>query len=252
MASSSQSRRSRREQLMAQRVAQAQKERNLRIMFVAVGVVVLALVIGVAIWGFSSQNNGGNSNNSVVNVPPNSDPDKNGIVLAPVKSGIPTLEIFSDYNCSVCRGADLTLNAVLQQAVESGTANVVFHALSLLTNTSRDAAIAATCADFQGKFFDYHNQLFLNQSGTGFDNTTLTETIPGIVGIEGDALTEFQSCVNNKDTGGFVDAEEAYAAKQNATTPPTFLLDGVNVGTQIWNANTKTYDPDNLRALLGM
>jgi len=247
MASSSQTRRSRREQLQAQRFAEVKKERRNRILFVSAGVVVFALVIGLAVWGYV-----GTTSKAGVDTPPNANSAQNGIFLAPEVTGIPTLDIFSDYNCSACKSANLTLSAVIDQAAAEGKANVVVHSLSFEAASSRNAAIAASCADFQGKFIDYHNQLYINQSTDGFTDDMLTSTIPDNIGLYGDDLTTFTTCYSSKATGGFVDAEAAYAAKQGIGSTPTFLLNGEQVNDKLFNANTNTYDPDLLRSLLGM
>jgi len=232
---------------MAQRMAEAQKERRNRIIFVTIGVVIFALVIGIAIWGIvASQTKSG------TDIPPNTDADLNGIMLAPRVDGAPTFEIFSDYNCSACKQADLTLGAVLKQASDTGKVNVILHGLSNYT-TSREADIAAACADFQGKFWDYHNQLFINQGTSGFDDTMLTVTIPDNIGLVGDELTAFQTCVSTQATGSFVDDEAKYASKRGVGPTPSFFLDGTSVpSTDLYNTNTNSYDPDKLREVLGM
>jgi len=248
MASSSQNRRSRREQLQAQRFAEAKKERRTRIIFTTVGIVVFAVVIGLAVWGYMGKVTEGGTE-----VPPNANSARNGIFLAPELTGVPTLDIYTDYNCAYCKSANLTLSAVIDQASTDGKANVVIHSLSASTN-SRNADIAASCADTVGKFVDYHNQLFINQSsdGSGFDSTMLRSTIPDAVGLYGDDLATFQTCYDSKATGGFVDDQAAFAAKQKITTTPTFLFDGTKINDKILNTVTNTYDPDLLREQLGM
>jgi len=247
MASSSQTRRSRREQVQAQRFAEAKKERRTRILFTAAGVLVFAIVIGLAIWGYMAT-----VNKAGTEVPPNANSAKNGIFLSPEVSGAPTLDIYSDYNCTQCKSANLTLSAVLDQAAKDGKVNVVVHHLSFVADSSRDAAIAASCADTVGKFVDYHNQMYINQPTSGFDSTMLRQTIPDAIGLTGDDLTTFQTCYDSKATGGFVDDEAKYASKQKVTSAPTFILDGTVINDKLFNTNTNTYDPDMLRDVLGL
>ena len=250
MVTTAQQRRSRREQLEAQRLAQAKKERRNRILFVAVGVVVFAVVIGLGAWGFiAASTKGGTA------VPPNANAAKTGVYVRTADSatpaaGVPVLEEFVDYNCTACRSANLTLSAAMDQAAKDGKIQLIIHPLSFEASTSRDAAIAATCADFQGKFVDYHNQLFIKQTSTGFDSTTLLTTIPDTINLTGDALTAFTNCFNNKDTGKFIDSTARFGAKENVRQTPTFRLDGVDITQQIWNKDTKTYDPDLLRSVI--
>ncbi|MCL2783866.1 MAG: DsbA family protein [Propionibacteriaceae bacterium] len=247
MANSSQVRRSRREQLEAKRIAAAKKERRNRILFAVTGVLILALVIAIAVWGImaATNNKGGSS------LPPNVGPKKVGIYLSPPVDGAKTLEIFSNYTCPRCRSAHLTLGAVLEQAMNEGKVNVLYYSISYGSEESYNAAVAAACSDFQGVYPAFNSQLYLQQP-EGFEETVLLETIPDLVGLTGDALEQYQTCYTNKDTGAFVDSVTSYSSKQGIGGTPTFLLDGVDIGEQIWNPATSTYDPDLLRELLGM
>ncbi|MDR0849475.1 MAG: thioredoxin domain-containing protein [Propionibacteriaceae bacterium] len=245
MASSSQVRRSRREALEAQRLQAAAKTRRNRILFVAAGILVLALVIGVAAWGIISANRSGGSD-----IPPNANAAQNGILLAPAVEGAPTLEIFSDFNCTSCKAADLTLDAALQQIADEGKVNVVIHPVEMIIPNSREMAIAATCADFGGKFHEFYHQAYIAQNGeSGFSDEQIMTTIPTAAGLAGEALTAYQTCYTTKATGSFVDkSTKNFLTLKRGT--PTILLDGVVVNEKIWNSSTGTYDPDKLRALL--
>jgi len=247
MTTSAQVRRSRREQMELQRLAEARKERRNRIVFVGLGVLVLIIVIAIFVYGYVSASKSGGSE-----TPPNANSGQNGILLAPATKGVPVLDVFTDYNCPHCMSADLTLNAVLKQAADQGYATVVMHTMSFEASSSRPAAIAASCADFVGKFFEYNNQLFRNQSQNGYDTRMLTVTVPDAAGIYREDLTTFQTCVDKQSTAKFVDNMQTYASKQKVTTTPTFLLDGKDVTMQLYNNTSGTYDPDLLRQVLKM
>ncbi len=247
MASSSKTRQSRREALEAQRLAIAQKERRNRILMVAAGVVVLAVVVGVFIWGFNASNS-----NSGTEMPPNRNSSNNGIYLAPPVDGVPTLEVFSDYNCNVCKGAHLTLHAAMEQLVTEGKLNVLYHTMSSYAASSRPAAIAVACADIQGVFSDYNNQLYIDQSadGSGYNNDQLRTTIPAAIGLSGDGLTAFQTCLDTEATGTFVSNTAAYASTEGVTGTPSFRINGETVSQKLFNQTTGSYDPDLLRQVV--
>ncbi|MDR0488310.1 MAG: DsbA family protein [Propionibacteriaceae bacterium] len=245
MTSSSQVRRSRRESLDSQRIEKAKKERRNKILFAIAGVIIVGAVIGTAIWGIVST-----QNKSGTELPPNN-AHGHGIWLAPPVDGLPTLEIYSDYNCGVCASAHRTLNAVLNEAIEQKKVNVMVISMSFVAETSRQASIASACADFQGAFPKFHDQLFLHASG-GLDYEDIDTIVPEAAGLTGDALTNFSTCLNNQDTGSFVDAEAAYGAKNKVNATPAFRLDGVDVREQLFNTNTQTFDPDLMRKLLEM
>ena len=246
MASSSQVRRSRREHLESQRLAKAKKERRNKILFTAGGVLILILVVAVAIWGVVSATKGTGTEE-----PPNATTGGNGIHLNPWTDGAPTLEVFSDFNCGTCRTTHLAWGSIFEQVASEGKANVVFISMSFVAESSRPAAIAAACSDFQNVFPEYHHELFIS-ANEGLDTVMLRETIPAKVGLTGEALTAFQTCVDTQATGGFVDKQAAYANQEKVIATPVFHLDGEDISTQLWDSNTKRYDPDLLRELLGM
>ena len=247
MASSSQVRASRREQLEASRLAQAQKERRARILIVGAGVVLFAIVLGLALWGFLAGNaKSGNGR------PPNSTAAGDGILAAPLVPGVPTLEIYTDYNCAYCQSSHFTLSALIDDAVDAGTLNVIYRARVSLHASSRSAAMAAACADVQGMFQAYDDALYRNQSSDGFTTNTLLVTIPEHIGLTGEALSEFTDCFGESRMSSFIDAQVAQAAKQKVNQSPTFFLNGEDITIPIFNENTGTYDPDLLRAVIGL
>jgi protein-disulfide isomerase len=233
--------------LASQRLAAAQKERRNRIIFVSAGVVVLIIVIAVAVWGvMSAMTKGGNQ------TPPNATSGKDGIWLTHDNPDAPTLQVYSDYNCPNCKTAELTLHQAMDDLAAAGAINISTHALAFEAASSREAANAAACADAAGVFADYNYQLFLNQpsDGTGLTKTMMRETIPATISLTGDKLTEFQTCYDESAMGKFVDAEIKYAADQKVTTTPSFILDGKNITSEIYNTKTRSYDPDLLRSVV--
>jgi len=253
MATTSQVRQSRRQALEAQRLAAASKERRNRILLVTAGVLVFALVAGLAIWGISALNQGSSTGTTM---PANVNADQNGILLAPATPGAPVLEIFNDFNCTVCKAADLVLDSTIRQAATSGQVTVVIHTMSFEAATSRTAAIAAACADIQGVFPDFYHQMYLNQDA-GFDTTALNQTIPNAAGLWTDKLAAYQTCLADEATGQFVNNAAKYAAQMKVTATPTFLFTPnggktTDITTQIMNTKTNAWDPDLLRAVLGI
>ncbi|MDR2896290.1 MAG: DsbA family protein [Propionibacteriaceae bacterium] len=247
MPTASETRQSRRASLEAQRLAAAAKQRRFRIILVTSGVIVLAVVLVIAIIAIiGAQNKGG------ADVPPNANSAKNGIWLKPPTEGAPTLDLFSDYNCTNCKSAELVLDAQLDSLTDEGKVNVLVHSMQFEGATSRIAAVAAACADYSGNFADYNQQLFINQStdGSGFTDTMLRETIPANIGITGSDLTQLQSCIDTTATGNFVDAQDKYANQQGVSRTPTFLLDGEDIASKIFNEDTGSYDADLLRQVV--
>lgn len=73
------------------------------------------------------------------------------------------LMVFSDYECPYCQEFAATILPTIKDTyVDSGKARFIFRDFPLeqIHPRARDAANAARCADDQGKYFEYHDQLF--------------------------------------------------------------------------------------------
>jgi len=76
-----------------------------------------------------------------------------------------TIDMYSDFQCPVCRRADLAIQELVPKYVDTGKAKVVYHNFAFIGRESTQAAMAAECANDQGKFWDYATHLFDNQAG---------------------------------------------------------------------------------------
>ncbi len=80
-----------------------------------------------------------------------------------------TIVEFSDFQCPFCKKAnDEALNLVKEDYVKTGKVKLVFRDFPLEFHPEAElAALAAECADEQGKFWEYHDVLFANQDSLG-------------------------------------------------------------------------------------
>ncbi|MEM4378490.1 MAG: thioredoxin domain-containing protein [Candidatus Nitrosotenuis sp.] len=91
-----------------------------------------------------------------------------GSILAPI-----TIVEFGDYQCTFCyKFHQSSLDMLTEEYVESGKAKLVFVDFTLNGEDSILAAEAAHCANEQGKFWKYHDELYNNWGGerTGWVN----------------------------------------------------------------------------------
>ena len=83
-----------------------------------------------------------------------------------------TIIEFSDFQCPPCAlfhsGAG---NAIIEEYVKKGLARVAHKDFPLLGEESFNAAYAARCANEQGKFFEYQDALFSQQSKYASENS---------------------------------------------------------------------------------
>ncbi len=77
-----------------------------------------------------------------------------------------TIVEFSDFQCPFCKKAnDEALKEVKEKYVQTGKVKLVYRDFPLEFHPEAEpAALAAECADEQGKFWEYHDLLFANQA----------------------------------------------------------------------------------------
>ncbi len=129
-----------------------------------------------------------------------------------------TIIEFSDFECAHCKTVQLSLNSALRaypneiRVVWKDLPNPSIHPQSV------PAAVAAHCADRQGKFWEYHDALFARQTFLSDDQYT---QIAQELKLD---MDRFNSCVQNQDTAAIVqkDAEEGRALGIVAT--PTLFI----------------------------
>lgn len=223
-----------RERLRQAQAAAAKQKRLTRI--IGVGAVVLAVVIVGVIVGVLFQNQGKAASSGSI-TPPNATADSKAIIVNPgrAKAGAPVVELFFDYQCPVCKQFESAYGSALTTMAASGDIELHYRTMSFLdqnlnNDSSLRAGIAATCVDVAdtAKYSDYHNEIYANQPATeggGYSDTLLRDTIPGTVGITGDALTNFQSCYDKQATKAFVNGmndlgtQDMQAINKQVATP---------------------------------
>jgi protein-disulfide isomerase len=136
-----------------------------------------------------------------------------------------TIIEYSDFQCSACVSLSSSLNIVL--ATYPDYVRVVWKDLpnESIHELSTPAAIAAHCADRQGMFWSYHDELFQRQS-----YLSETEFTQIAADLELD-VEKFQNCYDTRDTLPIVkkDFDEAMGLELTST-PTMFINDEVYIG----------------------
>jgi protein-disulfide isomerase len=148
-----------------------------------------------------------------------------GSVNAPV-----TIVEFSDFQCSFCRKfwAD-TLPKLKESYVKQGRVRIIYRHFAILGKFSEQAGMAAECAGDQGKFWEYHDQLFTNQGGLAFTQSKLEQYARALELKAG----HFKRCLTSEKYRKKVEGETAVAASLGARGTPTFFVNGrLMVGAQ--------------------
>lgn len=145
---------------------------------------------------------------------------------APVK-----IEEYSDFQCPYCRVFhDEAFPQILRDYVETGKVYFTYRNFPIVdarsaTKESTNAAKASVCAAQQGKFFEFHDVLFANQTGENIGDYAERRlyAMAGVVGLEAEA---FDACYRDSTTGDAVDLDKAAGLRAGVNSTPSFMING--------------------------
>ena len=138
-----------------------------------------------------------------------------------------TIVEFGDYQCHQCYNwFHNTKSSVFQNYVDTGKANFVFMDLAFLGKDSPKASQASYCAEDQGKYWEYHNQLYTAQESeidNGWANPERLKVFAFSLGLD---IELFESCLDSGKYTKRVQYNIAEAKKLGASGTPTFFIVG--------------------------
>lgn len=131
-----------------------------------------------------------------------------------------TIISFGDFQCPFCREQEAVFAQLHEEFPQD--LRIVWKDLPLtaLHREAMPAALAARCAQDQGKFWEYHDALYDNQSALG---RPLFEKTAAEVGLN---LGDFQTCYNEQKQLTLVAAGQREAAALGISSTPYFYLNG--------------------------
>ncbi len=144
-------------------------------------------------------------------------------VLGDPSAPITILE-WGDYQCTFCyRFHQSSLNIILTEYVDSGKINLVFKDFPLNGPDSILGAEATYCAGDQGKYWDFHNELYSNWAGerTGWINNDSLNQFAKSVNLE---LDEFTTCLDEHKYKPKVLELEKFGKEIGIDATPSFLI----------------------------
>jgi protein-disulfide isomerase len=152
-----------------------------------------------------------------------------------------TIVSFEDYQCPFCKRAfDQTFPQLKKEYIDTGKVKFVFRDFPLSFHPqAKSAAEASECADEQGKFWEYHDELFNNQASLGKD---LYIKLAGDLGLN---VEQFTQCVDSGKYSEEVDKDFSYGQQVGVSGTPTFFVNGVKlVGAQPYAAFKQIIDAE--------
>lgn len=195
---------------------------------------VIAVVVAVAILvGLSvSLDRGPDADVATAPVELNIDDMQQFATLARgVRSGDESAPItileFADFQCPVCGTFAGTVKTQLEAAfVESGAAKLVFYdfPLTAIHPHAFLASRAARCAEDQGMFWDYHDELFRNQPAWSLAPSPPVGRFEEYAGGLGMDQAAFRSCLRSDAHAETISATLELGARLGVRSTPTVLV----------------------------
>lgn len=149
---------------------------------------------------------------------------KNGSPIVGDPNAPITILEWGDYQCTFCfRFHESSLNIIHKEYVETGMVNMIFKDFPLNGPDSILAAEAAYCAEDQGKYWTYHNELYMNWAGerTGW---ITNESLNQFAKDSGLNIEKFNSCLNeHKHRQRVLDLEQ-FGKEIGIDATPSFLI----------------------------
>ncbi len=141
-----------------------------------------------------------------------------------------TIVEFSDFQCPFCKQfEDTTYPKLYDEYIKTNKIKFVFrhYPLNSIHPTAQKAAEASECANAQGKFWDYHDLLFKNQST--WSPLLLADAINSFTDYAtqlGLNTTMFRSCLDTDQFAQKVQEDSADGNKVSVDGTPTFFING--------------------------
>lgn len=155
-----------------------------------------------------------------------------GIASAPVK----VIE-FGDYQCPACATFfNQEQPTLIKNYVNTNKISFTFVPFSFIGAESVASAQGAYCAGDQGKYWEYHDQLYNDQHGEnkGYFSTSRLEGYAQTLGLN---MDQFKQCFEGGKYKDKVQTDYNYAVSSNVNSTPSFLVDGKLVDpTQVFQA----------------
>lgn len=135
-----------------------------------------------------------------------------------------TILEWGDYQCTFCyRFHQDTLDKIDEDYIKTGKVNLVFKDFPLNGPDSLIAAEASYCANDQGKYWEYHDELYKNWGGerTGWITRDALDNFATTVGLD---ITEFNDCLDEQKYREHILSLYRFGQEIGIDATPSFLV----------------------------
>ena len=135
-----------------------------------------------------------------------------------------TVVEFGDFQCPFCgRFRNTTFPILKEKYIDTGKINFIYVDLAFLGQESKDAAEAAKCAYEQGKFWEYHDELYKNQKGKNsgaFSEINLKKFAKDL----NLNMSQFEICITDNKYDEYIEDEANLARRFGADVTPSLFI----------------------------
>ncbi|MGB9639571.1 MAG: DsbA family protein [Anaerolineales bacterium] len=215
---------SKRQMMKEQRIKRQKQQRLLTL-----GIIILVVIIVAGLLIYPSIKQANTPVGDIVQITPIDRPQVNFNATGDPNAPVHIID-FSDFQCPYCgRFARETEPLIIENYVKTGKVYFEFIPYGpggmAIGQESVDAALAAFCAGDQGKFWEYHDILFANQTGENVGDFVL-KRLDAFAQALGLNMEQFNSCMKQKKYESKYQAGIEQGKKANIGGTPSFLING--------------------------
>jgi protein-disulfide isomerase len=205
-----------RQEIRAKQIKKAQKERRT----ILITVIALAILISAFVIYQSLKPVG-----EIKMIAEKTRPETDGLTMGNLAAPI-VVEEYSDFQCIACyRFWTNSEEDFINRYVATGDVLFKYEPFSFIGNESMQATEAALCAEEEGKFWDYHDTLFLNWNGENVGNFS-DKRLVAFAGALGLNENDFRSCLNSNRYDKDVQEGLSNGRSAGINATPSFLVNG--------------------------
>ena len=145
-----------------------------------------------------------------------------------------TILEFSDFQCPFCARFHVqTLPLLLEEYIDEGKVNFVYRDFPIqsIHPNALPAAVAAECANEQGKYWEYHDTLFEKQRAwSNLDSDSVISTFSQYATDVGLEQTQFDSCLESGKYLEEVQNDLRDGREYDITGTPGFFIGNEDIG----------------------
>jgi len=218
---------SKRDAIKAQRTKKKRQGRMNTLLWVGGFIVILVLIlISPSIY------NAVKPAGEFIRITPESHPMEAGKTIGNPDATV-TVEVYEDFQCPACKEytSSIEIQLVESTYMTNGQVKYVFMQYpfldsSTVTKESHQAANASMCALEQGRFWDYHDILYVNQGAVENGGSFNDKRLGAFAESLGLDMTTYNKCFSADKYSPDIEAEFQQGQTAGVTGTPTVIVNG--------------------------